>query len=205
MKNPVAFDVETIADPSCLAIMPEIKRRTDWVDQKKIKTDIKNKKSKQLKEMGLEPMTNLICCISFYDSEIQPQSISIKEPTLKAEKVLIEKAWETLERYDHFVTFNGRTFDLRCLHLHGIGHGIRPTVNIDKGKYNRAGSNHTDLRPIFAGPNDFAKGKLDFFCKKFLGVGKLEGIDGAMVQDYFDNGLISDIIDYCEDDAMSFF
>ncbi len=205
MKNPVAFDVETIADPLCLPIMPEIKVNKSLKDPVKIKADIEDKKSKQIREMGLEPMTNLICCISFCDSKMKPQSISIKEPTHKAEKVLIEKSWKIFEQYDHFVTFNGRAFDVRCIHLGCLLHDIRPSVLIDKGKYNRAGENHTDLRPILAGPGDFAKGKLDFFCKKFLGVGKLEGIDGEMVQDYFDNGLIDDIVTYCEDDSMKTF
>lgn len=191
-----ALDLETIADKTCLDFMPEVKVNGKLKDPAKIKLDIAEKKIKQIADMGLEPTMNLICCAGWCDEENGPQSLSIQDGTHEAEKDLLLKFWDVLENYDHFVTFNGRSFDLRCMYLHGITHGIRPSVDIDRGRYNRAGSNHTDLREILAGSGQFAKGKLDFFCKKYLGIGKLEGIDGAMIQSYFDIGLYEDIKKY---------
>jgi predicted PolB exonuclease-like 3'-5' exonuclease len=147
----------------------------------------------------------MICCAGWAwkdeAGDIKTGSLSIFEATASAEKKLLLDFWEVLAGFEHFVTFNGRSFDLRCMHLHGISHGIRPSVNIDKGRYNRTGSNHTDLRSILAGEDQFASGKLDFFCKKYLGDHKTEGIDGAQVQSFFDMGLHDDISEYCMKDV----
>lgn len=204
MKKIVAFDLETVADPICLNFLPEIKVNKTLKDPVKIAADIENKKAKQIAEMGMNPLLNLIVCAGLYDGENEPIGISITEATHEAEKGLLIKLWEVLSNYDHFVTFNGRNFDLRCMHIHGMLHGIMPSINIDKGKYNRG--NHTDLRQILAGPEDFAKGRLGFFTQKFLGVDKPEGISGDLIQDYFDNGLHIDIEKYCKDfDAVRTF
>ena len=195
-KKVVAFDLETIADPACLAFLPKVKANGGLKDPVKIKADIEKKEEKQIAEMGMNPLLNLIVCAGLYDGKNEPLGISITEATHEAEKGLLTKLWEVLSNYDHFVTFNGRSFDLRCMHIHGMLHGLMPSVNIDKGKYNRG--NHTDLRQILAGSEDFAKGQLGFFTQKFLGVDKPEGISGDMIQDYFDNGLHDDIEKYCK-------
>lgn len=195
----IAFDLETIADTKCIPFLPEIKPKGTLKDPVKIEADIKEKERKQIKDMGMDPLTNLICCAGWYDNSGESGSISIEEETHKAEKKLLIDFWEILSNYDHFITFNGRSFDLRCMLLHGVTHGIRPSIDIDNGKYNRG--NHTDLREILAGPGDFAKGKLDFFCHKFLDDHKTEGIDGSKVQSFFDLGLYDDIAKYCVKDA----
>lgn len=197
-RKVLAFDLETIADPTCIPFLSEPKPHGQIKNPVKIAADIKKKKQKQILDMGLDPATNLICCAAFCDGG-KPQSISIMIDAHEAEKTLLESLWNVLSKYNHFVTFNGRAFDLRCIHLHGITHGIRPSVNIDKGRYNKG--NHTDIREILAGPSDFAKGKLDFFCQKFLGKTKTEGMDGSQVQSYFEMGLHDDIAKYAEQDA----
>lgn len=199
-KRIIAFDLETIADKTMMDILPEVKVKKNLKDPAKIIADIEEKQKKQIQEMAMSPLTNMICCAGWCDSE-GTNSILLKEESPEAEKVLLEEFWEVLLKYDHFVTFNGRAFDLRCMHLHGIQHRIRPAVNIDKGRYNKAGGNHTDLRPVYAGEGQFASGKLDFFAKKFLGDQKTEGIDGQMVADYWEMGLVEDIATYCEQDA----
>lgn len=201
MQKVIAIDLETIADPAALDILPEVKPNSNLKDPTKIEADIADKKKKQISEMGMSPLVNMICCAGWYDSDHQSGSIMLTEATHEAEKDLLIQFWDHLSKYDHFVTFNGRAFDLRCMHLHGILHGIRPGVNIDKGRYNKAGSNHTDLRLILAGEDRFASGKLDFFCKKYLGDHKTEGIDGELVQGYWDLELIEDIELYCKKDC----
>jgi predicted PolB exonuclease-like 3'-5' exonuclease len=204
-KKIVAFDLETIADPAMIDILPEVKPAGNLKDPAKIEADIEAKKMKQIADMGLSPAMNMICCAGWAwlddDGNIQTDSLSITEASADQEKNLLLKFWDALGQFDHFVSYNGRHFDLRCMLLHGIGYGIRPSVNIDKGRYNRTGSNHTDLRPILAGEDKFASGKLDFFCRKFLGDQKTDGIDGAQVQSFFDMGLTSDVEEYCKKDC----
>ncbi len=194
----IAFDLETIADRTMMGILPEIKPSGRLTDPAKIAADIEEKKKKQIADMGLDPMMNMICCAGWC-SERGSGCLSIETDTHEAEKKLLIDFWDLLSEYDYFITFNGRSFDLRCMLLHGITHGIRPSVNIDKGRYNKG--NHSDLRLILAGDNQFAKGKLDFFAQKYLGDQKTKGIDGEMVQSYFDMGLHEDIAEYCRKDA----
>ena len=200
MERIVAFDLETIADKAMLEFLPEVKPKGNLKDPKKIEEDIKNKKISQVLDMGMDPALNMICCAAWSDNQGNTKSLLLKDESAKAEKDLIMGFWEVMEQYDHFVTYNGRDFDMRCLLLHGMSHGIRPSVNIDKGRYNCG--NHTDLRGVLAGEGAFAKGKLDFFAQKFLGRGKTEGIDGSQVQTYWDLELYDEIAKYNEDDAV---
>jgi len=198
-----AFDIETIADKSMLGFLPEVSAAGNLKDPEKIKADIEAKKKKQVAEMGLNPLTNIICCIGWC-TEAGPDALLLDhtKPEVEAEKALIEAWWEIAHQNKdaHFVTFNGRPFDLRCILLHGMALGVRPSVTIDRGRYNKG--NHTDLRQILAGEDTFAKGKLDFFAQKFLGKKKTEGIDGAMVQDFWEMRLFEDIVKYCENDTI---
>jgi DNA polymerase elongation subunit (family B) len=195
----IAFDIETIADKTTISSLPEPEANKTLKDPVKIAADIAEKKKKQVAEMGLNPMTSLICCIGWASSEGEPESHLLKDETSASEKELLEQWWEIAKDFDHFVTFNGRSFDLRHILLHGMAHGVRPSVNIDKGRYNRG--NHTDLRQVLAGEDKFASGQLDSFARKFLGAGKTEGIDGAKVQEYWDMQLYEDIGKYCENDC----
>lgn len=200
MEKVAAFDLETIADKAMLSLLPDVTANGTLKDPVKIAADVAAKKKKQVEEMGLNPLMNRICCAGWCDAN-GPHHIMLAEETDAAEKALLETWWEVAAGYDHFTTFNGRAFDMRCLMLHGMALGVRASVAIDRGRYNRAGSNHTDLRPILAGDDQFAKGKLDFFAKKFLGDQKTEGIDGALVQDYWDMQLYDEIGQYCRHDC----
>lgn len=197
-RKVVAFDLESIADPTCLAFLPEVKAKGNLKNPELIEKDIKEKQDKQIAEMGLNPLMNLICCAGWCD-ENGPQSIFIDKATHEAEKELLIKFWDVLAQYDTFVTFNGRSFDLRCMHLHGITHGIRPAVDIDKGRYNHG--NHVDMREILAGPGPFVKGQLTFFTRKYVGQSKFDWISGEKVQSFWDLGLIEDIVEYNEDET----
>lgn len=200
MQKVIAFDLETIANKALIPLLPEVKSNGSLKDPAKIKVDIETKTKKQIAEMGMSPLFNMICCAGWADYNGNKGAIMLSEESQEAEKDLIRKFWEKLSGYDHFVTFNGRSFDLQCMLLHGMQHCIRPGVNIDKGRYNRG--NHTDLRLVLAGEDQFAKGKLDSFARIFLGESKTVGIDGAMVQDYWDVGLHNDIEKYCIQDCV---
>lgn len=198
--KPLCFDLETIANKALIQHLPEIKPKANLTDPKKIEKDIAEKKEKQIEEMGLDPLFNRICCAGFYDPAISTAgSFMLQSEDEDGERELLCSFWDIASDYDHFVTFNGRAFDIRCLLLHSMRVGVRPTVDIDFGRYNRG--NHTDMRLILAGESQFAKGKLDTFCKVF-GVGqKTEGVDGALVQSLWEIGDKETIQVYCEQDT----
>lgn len=153
---------------------------------------------KRIKEMGMTPSMNMICCASFSNGD-QVKSFLLEEESREAERDLLLKCWEYMRDFEVFTGFNSRTFDLRAMLLHGAREGITPSVNIDKGRYNRG--NHIDLRQVFTGSDQFASGKLEYFLNYFRGTGKTEGMDGELVQDFWDVGLKDDIRIYCENDA----
>jgi predicted PolB exonuclease-like 3'-5' exonuclease len=198
-KKIIGFDLETIANKALIGCLPEIKAKANLKDPEKIKADIEDKTKKQIADMGLSPLFNMICCAGWMDHTGDAGAFLLKEESPEAEKDLLLKFLEKLSGYDHFVTFNGRAFDLRCMFLHSMKYGIRPGVNIDKGRYNKG--NHTDLRLVLAGEERFATGRLDSFSKVLIGESKTEGIDGAAVQDYWDMGLHDDIAAYCVQDC----
>lgn len=196
----IAFDIETIADKTMIPSLPEPEANKTLKDPVKVAADIAEKKKKQIEEMGLNPMTSLICCIGWAtEKESESGYFMLAEETYESEKELLEAWWDRVKDVDHFISFNGRAFDLRHILLHSMAYGVRPSVNIDKGRYNRG--NHTDLRQVLAGEDRFASGQLNSFARKFLGIGKTEGIDGAKVQEYWDMGLYEDIGKYCEQDC----
>lgn len=197
-KKVCALDLETIANKAMIPLLPDVNAAKNLKDPKKIEADIATKKQAQINKMGLDPLFNMICCAGWCAAD-GSGSIMLEEESATGEKELLLKMWDLLARYDYFVTFNGRQFDMRCIYLHGITHGIRPPVIIDHGRYNRG--NHCDLRLVLSGSNQYAPGKLDTYLKIFLQTGKKEGIDGAMVQDYWDMGLYSDISEYCTNDG----
>ncbi|MFH1157072.1 MAG: ribonuclease H-like domain-containing protein [Pseudomonadota bacterium] len=200
-KKVLVFDLETIPDPTAMSCLQEIKPKANLKDPAKIAEDIAEKKQAQILSMGLDPACNMICCFGYCDAN-GPGSIMLTDATHEAEKDLLLKAWDLMSKYDVFVGFNSRAFDVRCLLLHGMLRGVRPSVNLDKGKYNRTGTNHVDLRQTLAGQDQFARGNLEFFSGRFLGEHKTEGIDGAMVSSFWDMGLYEDIAQYCEQDCV---
>ena len=193
----LCFDLETIPDTSLYNILPPIKVDTRLKDPVKIAASIDNKTKKQKAEMGLEPLLNIICTAGYADLAGEVGHIMLADE--KSEKALLTKFWEICADYNHFVGFNSRAFDIRCLLLHSMRHGVRPSVTINASKYNKG--NHTDLRPILAGEGQYAKGKLDTFAKLFLNRGKTEGINGEDVWQYWLMGESGYIGKYCEEDC----
>lgn len=195
----IAFDLETIANKKIIPILPEPKPNKRLKDPAKIKADIEEKKKKQIEEMGMNPMHNMICCAGWGNAN-GTNHIMLEEETEESEAELLREFWDVLSNYDHFITFNGRSFDLRSMHLHGMRYGIRPGIAINKSKYNKG--NHTDLRFVLNGNEPMGKGNLNYFSKILIGEQKVEGMTGEQVQEYWDTGRQEEIGIYCEQDCL---
>lgn len=200
MPRIVAFDLETIADHELLNSLPppEVKLG-NTKDPEKIKEKVKEADEKRLEKMGLNPHENMICVFAWHDGE-RTGNVLLQDATGKAERNLIEEAWEVLNGYDHYVSFNGMAFDVPVLNLHSLFRGVRPPVNISTKKYNV--TNHTDLRMVLGNWDTYAPGKLDFYLRRCLGRQKSADIDGSMVQHYWDCGMANEIATYGRQDAV---
>jgi len=194
------FDLETIANPEMTPYLPEVQADPRLKDPEKIKADVEKKKQKQVGEMGLNPETNLICTFAWMDfDDREPHSLVLDMDTLN-EKDILSDIWEVLREYGQFVTFNGNAFDVEILKWHSMVHQIPISVKINQRRYQTY--NHCDVRMVLTGWDNYKKGTQDYYCKLLLGEGKPEGMDGSMVQDIFDCGLIDEIRKYNEDDVI---
>jgi predicted PolB exonuclease-like 3'-5' exonuclease len=195
------FDLETIGDKSAIPHLPEPEADTRLKDPVKIKRDIQKKKDNQLEMLGVDPRTNLICCASFADYENREMtSLVLKNEDSEAE--LLTDIWKHMIQFDRFVTFNGNSFDVECLNFHSAIRNVLIPIKLSQNNY-RPG-NHFDLRMIFSNGNARAKGKFDFYCKRFGFEGKT-GVDGSQVQGMWDDGLIEEIKEYCESDVKNLY
>lgn len=210
MRRTCLFDLETITDPSVIDILPEPEPDVRLKDPVKIAKDIKAKKEKQIDMLGADPKTNLICCASFADFEEKKTTSFVLEPLVEGDKFTIQEketmllgyVWEYMKQYNRFVTFNGNSFDVECLNFHSALRGVKIPIRLSQNNF-RPG-NHIDLRMVFSLGNSHAKGKFDFFAKRFGATGK-DGLNGSMVQGMWDAGEIAEIQKYCESDVRNLY
>lgn len=199
----IAFDLETIADRSIISLLPPLEPDSRLKDPEKIKASLQEKDIKRIKELAMNPATNMVCCFGWTDGA-NTGNIMLADETPEAHKLLMEQAWDFLSQYDHFVTFNGNAFDIPTLRMNSLKRRVRVPVKIDTRRYQI--SNHVDVRMILGNWETFAHGNLDFYSRIFLGetskhdtTGKK--MTGDMVQDYWDIGLHEDIAKYCMQDC----
>jgi DNA polymerase elongation subunit (family B) len=127
---------------------------------------------------------------------------------LSTEKKVLEDFWRILVHYKYptLITFNGRNFDIPFIMLRSAIYKIRPPFNLMSGtKFNYP--NHIDLidELTFYSPTQWGATKkfnFDFYAHSFGIVSpKAQGIDGSKVPDFYAEGKIKDISEYCMRDV----
>ncbi len=100
-------------------------------------------------ELGLSPLTGEIVAIGILDAEREKGAVYFQSPGSEGnafedgsfkfetmtEKDMLVKFWEIAEKYDTFVSFNGRSFDAPYLMIRSAIHGIRPCKNLLSNRY----------------------------------------------------------------------
>lgn len=129
---------------------------------------------------------------------------------LSTEKTAIETFWAILKKYKdiHLVSFNGRNFDAPFLMLRSAIHKIKPYRNIMAGtKFNYP--YHTDLidELTYFNPSQYGATRrynFDFYTRAFgITSPKAAGVDGSKVSQYFKEGRIEEISEYCLRDVKA--
>lgn len=129
---------------------------------------------------------------------------------LSSEEKLLADFWKILQKYSNatLVSFNGRNFDAPFLMLRSALYRIRPSRNLMEGtKFNY--KMHYDLIDELTFYNSSAYGatrrfNFDFYARAFgLNSPKSEGVDGSKVADFFNNGKIVEISEYCLRDVVA--
>lgn len=123
---------------------------------------------------------------------------------LTNEAKLLDDFWAILKKYNNavLISFNGRNFDAPFLMLRSAIHRIKPYRNLMSGtRYNYP--MHIDLidELTFYNPSPYTASKrfnFDFYARSFgIKSPKSEGVDGSMVGQYFKEGKIIEISEYC--------
>ena len=140
--NKLVIDIETIGEDfekldhaTRENLTRWIKRDSDSDEEYKVALeDLKN-------GLGFSPLTGEIVAIGLLDyhkneggvyyqapgqkiEETKEDGISFKQMT---EEEMLRKFWELAARYQVFITFNGRAFDIPFIVIRSAIHGIRPT------------------------------------------------------------------------------
>ena len=196
-KKICAYDIETIARVN---LSDEVINNLCKTGNLKDPAKIAVKQAEFRGKLGADPLTAMACCGGWYADEEDQGYILLQSEGPAYESTFLRNYWQKLSEYDILVGFNCFSFDSRILLLRSAVHGIEIPFRFDRKKYSSTG-NHIDLRGVLTDWGAFEAGKLGFFLDMFGLGGKTEGIDGSMVQDYWDEGLHQEIGQYCLQDC----
>lgn len=189
---------------------------THWI-KNTAKSDEEFEKSlKDIKEgLGFSPLTGQIVAIGILDAEKGSGAVYFQSPDIVvqefsensikyvplSEKEILERFWEVSKKYDQFITFNGRCFDIPYIITRSAVHKIRPSKDLMSNRYlnsQRNGALHIDLydQLSFYGAVR-TKGSLHLWCRA-LGITspKAQGVTGDDVAALFRNKQYLDIARY---------
>ena len=196
-KKIVAYDIETIGRPLSDEVVNELCKTGNLKDPEKIKA----KQAEFRGKLGIDPLTAMACCGGWYASDDDCGYMMMGEAADEnAEKAFLRDYLGKLSQFDIMVGFNCFSFDSKILLIRSAVHGIEIPFRFDRRRYSTSG-NHIDIRMVLQDWNVFEAGKLSFFLDMFGLDSKSEGIDGSLVQDYWNEGLYKDIGEYCLNDC----
>jgi uncharacterized protein YprB with RNaseH-like and TPR domain len=208
-KSRIVFDIETVGkDFESLDVHAQayLMRYAETADERDLVKD----------RLSLYPLTAEIVTIGLLESDRDNGFVFFQttgDPLLPfeedhilyetgTEKEIIQKFWKVIERYDQFVTFNGRSFDCPFILIRSAVHRIKPTKDLMPNRY---ADTHIDLldQLSFYGASR-RKFSLDMWCRTFgIKSPKEDGMTGYEVKDMFRSGKCVDIARYCAGDLKA--
>jgi 3'-5' exonuclease len=122
----------------------------------------------------------------------------------RSEKELIASFVDRIaELTPQLVTFNGNSFDLPVLRYRAMIHAIAAPGLSARPYFNRYTEDAIDLCDVLSSFSPQAKAALHEVCRVMGLPGKPDSIDGSEVHEYFREGRIQEIADYCETDIVN--
>lgn len=161
--NKLVLDIETIGEDFDALDKATKENLTRWIKKDSDNEEEYKHAFEDLKNgLGFSPLTGEIVAIGLLDyhknegavyyqapgqknAEIKEDGISFKQMT---EEDMLKKFWELASRYQVFITFNGRAFDIPFLMTRSAVKGVRPTKDLMRGRYlyqNNPDALHIDL------------------------------------------------------------
>ncbi len=205
----LVFDIETVPDV-------ELGRRLLGIGELSDQDVAKAMEFRQLQESGSE-------FLPLYQHRVVAISVALRAgDSLKLwslgdlesdEAELIRRFFDGLEQFSpELVSWNGSGFDLPVLHYRALLHGISAPRYWEIGdedrefRYNnylnRFHWRHIDVMDVLSGFNPRARAGLDAISVMLGFPGKM-GIKGDQVWDYYRDGQLEKIRNYCETDVLN--
>lgn len=150
MANKLIFDIETVGVDFDSLDKATQENLTAWIRKESVGEEEYKVALEELKKgLGFSPLTGEIIVIGVLDyyrnegvvyfqapgekyTDWQEEGITFKQ---MEEKEMLRRFWEGAQKYDYFITFNGRGFDVPFLMVRSAVHGIRPTKDLLRGRY----------------------------------------------------------------------
>jgi len=213
----LVFDIETIGED-----FDSLDETTQGVLTRWLKKESKNEKEfdsglEELKAgLGFSPYTGSIVAIGVLDVEknigcvyysagaevmVDEARRETEEDGIKfkymSEKEMLERFWEGASKYQQFISFNGRAFDVPFMMVRSAVHKVRPTVNLMGYRYDKF-TNHIDLLDQLTFQGAVWKKPNLHLASRVFGVKspKEEGITGEDVGRLFKEGKYLEIAKY---------
>lgn len=211
------FDIETVGEDFDAVDVTTQEVLTRWIKRETESGEDYTAALADLKNgLGFSPLTGQIVAIGIYDGEREKGAVyfqaskkgeekNFEEGCCKfevmSEKEMLQKFWDIVEKYETFVTFNGRQFDVPFLMIRSAIHGIRPSKNLLANRYlnHQPGyARHVDLLDQLSFYGALRKkGSLHLWCRAFgIESPKAQGVDGDDVKALFESGKSDDIARY---------
>ncbi len=212
----LVFDIETVGGD-----FDEFDHSTQDILTRWIKKESRNESEykvalEEIKDgLGFSPLTGEIVAIGVLDVEKNKGVVYFQAPsealedfeedgiTFKAtsEKEMLEHFWEGAEKYDEFITFNGRGFDVPFMVARSAVHDLRPSKDLMSNRYLSSqwhGAKHVDLLDQLSYYGAVRKkGNLHLWCRA-MGIKspKEDGVAGDDVKGLFNEQKFLDIARY---------
>jgi hypothetical protein len=205
----IIFDIETLGFP--LETFDEVQQ--DYLLKF---ADTDEKRTLELQKFALSALTARIIAIGmmnpdtsagkvYYHSNAKEQFYSddgLVHYVSGTEEEILTEFWNAVQRYNRFITFNGRAFDCPFIIHRSMILGIKPTRNLMPYRY--SAETHIDLLEQLTFYGVSRKYNLDFYCKAFgVKSPKSEGITGLDLGDLVKAERFRDIAKYCARDIYA--
>lgn len=159
MRQQIVFDIETYPNLDMISLLPEVEASKVLKDAEKIKTDVEEKKQKQISEMALSPLWGKIACIGLYNQDIQKVLIG-------EEKDILKQFFE-LTNDMQLISYNGVNFDIPFIYKRACIYDISNIVMMEPYIKKFDDYKHIDLMQKFCEYGKYEK--LNTLTKIYLG------------------------------------
>jgi len=220
--NKLVFDIETVGEDYEQMDPVTQETLTKWIKKDAADDAQYQKLLADLKEgLGFSPLTGQIVAIGILDVEQNKGVVYFQAPGQQlaefeqgsfkfkpmTEKEMLENFWEGAKKYQEFISFNGRGFDVPFLVARSAANKVKITKDLMSNRYlssQKFGAMHIDLLDQLTFCGATSRKALHLWCRA-LGIEspKSKGVDGNSVAALFKDKKFIDIAKYNSADLVA--